>query len=303
MGLFGSNMPTCPVDQHCSQWARTYMKYCLCTRRDWISLLLGIVSVISWGVAEVPQIITNYKDKSSEGLAIGFLFTWILGDLMNVLGCLLEPATLYLVTTLALAAQATYYGYFSHGASNRQLHKIESVDKKRKCSHESKQLVNGDNLEESTVPMLSKFTPSVQIPSPDDNSSLERVYYSSARSLSNHTPTVSFFHSQRTNANKHDQDTVQEPLLDGHVPRQSPPASETKTMSCVVFTATIFLCICNLQLERNSYLNLDSVKSHNGVVMQVGRRLLQVRNRFCILTIFLGSLKLANYVLNLHSCQ
>ncbi|KAJ0780296.1 hypothetical protein HanPI659440_Chr06g0236021 [Helianthus annuus] len=93
MGLFGSNMPTCPADQHCSQWARTYMKYCLCTRRDWISLILGIVSVISWGVAEVPQIITNYKDKSSEGLAIGFLFTWILGDLMNVLGCLLEPAT------------------------------------------------------------------------------------------------------------------------------------------------------------------------------------------------------------------
>ncbi|MFS7943513.1 hypothetical protein Hanom_Chr06g00501121 [Helianthus anomalus] len=138
--------------------------------------------------------------------------------------------------------------------------------------------------------MLSKFTPSVQIPSPDDNSTLERVYYSSARSLSSHTPTVSFFHSQRTNANKHDQDTVQEPpLLDGHVSRQSPPASETKTMLCVVSLIGVFLCICNLQLERNSYLNLDSVKSHNGVVMQVGRRLLQVRNRFCILTISGGA--------------
>ncbi|KAJ0566909.1 hypothetical protein HanIR_Chr06g0278831 [Helianthus annuus] len=287
MGLFRSNMPTCPADQHCSQWARTYMKYCLCTRRDWISLILGIVSVISWGVAEVPQIITNYKDKSSEGLAIGFLFTWILGDLMNVLGCLLEPATLptqyytavwhYSLDVLGdYVSSCRSYGYFSHGASKRQLNKIESVDKKRKCSHESKQPVNDDNLEESTVPMLSKFTPSVQIPSPDDNSTLERVYYSSARSLSSHTPTVSFFHSQRTNANKHDQDTVQEPLLDGHVSRQSPPASETKTMLCVVFTATIFLCICNLQLERNSYLNLDSVKSHNGAVMHVGRRLLQV---------------------------
>ncbi|KAK9075918.1 hypothetical protein SSX86_004248 [Deinandra increscens subsp. villosa] len=288
MGVVRSNLPVCSADQHCSQWARQYMKYCLCTRKDWISLILGIVSVVSWGVAEVPQIITNYKEKSSEGLALGFLLTWILGDLLNVFGCWLEPATLptqyytavlYLVTTLALASQAIYYGYFSHGTSKRQLHTIEAVDKKRKCSHDSskKQLVNGDGLEGSTVPVLSKFTPCMQIPSPDDCSSPERVYYSSARSLSrSHTPTVNFFHSQRTNANKYDQDTVQEPLLGGHVSRQSPPTSETKTMLCVVFTVTLFLCSYNLKLERNSYIHLDPVTSHKGTVLQVGRRLLQV---------------------------
>ncbi|KAI7745029.1 hypothetical protein M8C21_009731, partial [Ambrosia artemisiifolia] len=60
-----------------------------------------------------------------------------------------------------------------------------------------------------------------KIPSPDDNYSLEKLYYSSARSLSrSHTPT----------------DTVQEPLLDGHVSRQSPPALETNTMLCVLFS-------------------------------------------------------------------
>ncbi|XP_076907644.1 vacuolar histidine transporter YPQ3-like [Bidens hawaiensis] len=271
MGLFTSNLPTCPADQHCSQWAKTYMNYCLCTKKDWISLILGMVSVISWGVAEVPQIITNYKEKSSEGLALGFLFTWILGDLLNVLGCLLEPATLptqyytavlYLATTLVLAAQATYYGYFSHRTSKRQLHKIESVDKNIKNSQE-----------ELTVPVLSKFTPIECIHS---SYFISLLWCSSARSLSrSHTPTVSFFHS-RTNANKYDEDTVQEPLLGERVSGQSPPASETKTMLCVVFTVTMFLCTYNLKLERNSYLNLDSVKSHNGVVMQVGRRLLQV---------------------------
>ncbi|KAI3811881.1 hypothetical protein L1987_16577 [Smallanthus sonchifolius] len=93
--------------------------------------------------------------------------------------------------------------------------------------------------EQSTVPVLSNFTPSVPIPSVDDNSFPERVSYSFVGSLSrSHTPTVSFFHSQRTNANKHDQDTVQEPLLGGHVSRQSPPASETNTM----------LCVCDMEL-------------------------------------------------------
>ncbi|KAF9618397.1 hypothetical protein IFM89_001120, partial [Coptis chinensis] len=77
----------------CSQWAQTYIKYCLCTRRDGISLALGLLSVLSWGVAEVPQILTNYRQKSAEGLSITFLITWILGDLFNLFGCMLEPAT------------------------------------------------------------------------------------------------------------------------------------------------------------------------------------------------------------------
>ncbi|KAI3742181.1 hypothetical protein L1987_59861 [Smallanthus sonchifolius] len=269
MGLFRSNLPICPANQHCSQWARNYMKYCLCTRMDWISLILGLVSVLSWVMAEVPQIIMNYKEKSSEGLAMGFLLTWILGDLFNVLGCLLEPATLYFLTTLSLASQSIYYGYFSPGTSKRQIHKIEPVDKK--------QLVDGVSLEESTVPMLSKFTPSSPIPSVGYNSSPETVYYSSARSLSRSpTHTVNFLHSQRTNTNKGDQDIIQEPLLGGPASRQSPPASKTKNTLCVVFTMVIFLCTYNLKLERNSYPDSDSVKSHNGIVLQVGRKLLQV---------------------------
>jgi uncharacterized protein with PQ loop repeat len=44
-----------------------------------MALTLGLLSVISWGVAEVPQIITNYKHKSTEGLSLAFLMTWIVG--------------------------------------------------------------------------------------------------------------------------------------------------------------------------------------------------------------------------------
>nr|XP_043615679.1 seven transmembrane protein 1-like [Erigeron canadensis] len=201
MGLFRSNLPRCPADQHCSQWAKNYMKYCPCARKDWISLILGLLSVVSWGVAEVPQIITNYKEKSSEGLAVGLLLTWILGDLFNVFGCLLEPATLptqyytavlYLVTTLALASQAAYYGY----TSKRQAHKRIIIQ-------------NHDNAQEALIG------------------------------------------------------------------RQFPPASETKTMLCVVFTMTIFLCTYNIQVEKSSYLSLNSKTQHNGIVIQVGRKLLQ----------------------------
>jgi hypothetical protein len=80
MGAFrGTPPPSCPSSGHCAEWARTYLKYCLCSTRDDVALGLGLASVLSWAVAEVPQIITNYKQKSTEGLSIAFLMTWIVG--------------------------------------------------------------------------------------------------------------------------------------------------------------------------------------------------------------------------------
>lgn len=80
MGMLGSSRaPVCPREEHCSEWAKQYLKYCLCNMKDGVSLALGLVSVISWGVAEIPQIITNYRTKSTEGLSIAFLMTWIAG--------------------------------------------------------------------------------------------------------------------------------------------------------------------------------------------------------------------------------
>ncbi|KAJ9548046.1 LOW QUALITY PROTEIN: hypothetical protein OSB04_020589 [Centaurea solstitialis] len=288
MKLFKRDLPMCPTHQPCSQWARNYMKHCLCSRKDWISLILGICSQL--GCCRGTTDHHEFKEKSSEGLALGFLLTWILGDILNVLGCSLEPATLptqyytailYLVTTLALTSQSLYYGHFHHrGTSKRQGHEIESADKKRECGHDGskKQRPNGDIQDESTVPMLSKFSPNLPIL---DNNAPERVYYTSARSLSRSpTPPMDLFSSQRTTTPIRDQESVQEPLLHGHSSRPPIPASETKTMLCVVFTATIFLCTYNLKLERDSYLHSNSVKQHEGIVMQVGRKLLQVPGNF-----------------------
>ena len=36
---------------------------------DLISLLVGIFSAICWLIADIPQIIHNYKTKSVEGIA------------------------------------------------------------------------------------------------------------------------------------------------------------------------------------------------------------------------------------------
>ncbi|GLJ24494.1 hypothetical protein SUGI_0467790 [Cryptomeria japonica] len=72
------------------------------------------------GIAEVPQILTNFKSGSTEGVSLGFLLTWVVGDIFNLIGFWLEPATLptqfytallYTITTIVLVCQIIYYDY------------------------------------------------------------------------------------------------------------------------------------------------------------------------------------------------
>ncbi|XP_076915532.1 vacuolar histidine transporter YPQ3-like [Bidens hawaiensis] len=104
----------------CIGWVDKYFKDCLCNISDEISFGLGIASLVCWGVAEIPQIITNFRTKSSHGVSLLFLLTWIAGDIFNLVGCLLEPATLptqyytaalYTISTIILVLQSLYYDH------------------------------------------------------------------------------------------------------------------------------------------------------------------------------------------------
>ncbi|KAL4567280.1 hypothetical protein LXL04_022859 [Taraxacum kok-saghyz] len=57
-----------------------YFNDCLRNVNDDISFGLGIISLVCWGVAEIPQIITNFRSKSSHGVSLIFLLTWIAGS-------------------------------------------------------------------------------------------------------------------------------------------------------------------------------------------------------------------------------
>ncbi|KAL6993637.1 hypothetical protein U1Q18_011749 [Sarracenia purpurea var. burkii] len=95
MKAIGNSVAYCVKEKKpCVWWAERYFKDCLCNLNDEVSFGFGIISLVCWGVAEIPQIITNFRTKSSHGVSLLFLFTWVVGDIFNLVGCLLEPATL-----------------------------------------------------------------------------------------------------------------------------------------------------------------------------------------------------------------
>ncbi|KAL1369667.1 hypothetical protein AAHE18_01G004600 [Arachis hypogaea] len=137
----------------CLRWVEKYFKDCLCNVKDDISFSFGLISLVCWGVAEIPQIITNFRTKSSHGVSLAFLFTWVAGDIFNLVGCLLEPATLptqfytallYTITTIVLVLQCLYYDHLykwrkrRHRLNNRGVdHEEDKKPLKPKPSHES----------------------------------------------------------------------------------------------------------------------------------------------------------------------
>ncbi|KAH6832158.1 PQ-loop repeat family protein / transmembrane family protein, partial [Perilla frutescens var. hirtella] len=168
----------------CIGWVETYFKDCLCNTSDELSFVFGLISLVCWGVAEIPQIITNFKSKSGHGISILFLLTWILGDIFNLVGCLLEPATLptqlytavlYTVTTIVLVIQSLYYDYYR---------RWRSVPKKELEQEPD------DDLKKPLRP--TEQTDSSNIPIPNGIHSRatprrEPFYYTSARSMAGST--------------------------------------------------------------------------------------------------------------------
>ncbi|KDD72627.1 hypothetical protein H632_c3109p0, partial [Helicosporidium sp. ATCC 50920] len=70
--------------------------------RDMTGFVLGLLSIGFWIVAQVPQMITNYRRQAADALSAWFLAEWLLGDTFNLLGCLLKGDQL---PTVVITAQ------------------------------------------------------------------------------------------------------------------------------------------------------------------------------------------------------
>ncbi|KAI9671312.1 MAG: hypothetical protein M1831_004221 [Alyxoria varia] len=111
--------PTSPALETISSYTHT----CIPTPLALISTLVGTLSIFSWLFAQLPQIITNYRLKSTAGLSIFFLVEWCLGDLSNLFGALLTNQAAwqviigiyYCFVDIMMVGQWVWYERLKHG--------------------------------------------------------------------------------------------------------------------------------------------------------------------------------------------
>ncbi|KAI0545053.1 PQ loop repeat-domain-containing protein [Xylaria curta] len=93
-----------------------------------LSGIFGSVSLTAWICLLIPQLITNFKAKSAEGLSMGFLAIWLFGDVTNLSGALvtgLAPtatalAGYFCISDLILITQCIYYNVRNSQSARRR---------------------------------------------------------------------------------------------------------------------------------------------------------------------------------------
>ncbi|WEW61710.1 hypothetical protein PRK78_007204 [Emydomyces testavorans] len=92
---------------------------CLPTPLALLSSTLGVLSIVSWLFAQLPQIYKNYSISSTAGFSPWFLVEWCLGDSGNLIGSVLTDqagwqitiAAYYVLVDIVLVFQYYWYTY------------------------------------------------------------------------------------------------------------------------------------------------------------------------------------------------
>ncbi|KAM0325162.1 hypothetical protein ACHAQA_007701 [Verticillium albo-atrum] len=103
------------------------------TVREALSGVFGSISLTAWIClldVQLPQLIANYKAQSADGLSMGFLFIWLLGDATNLAGALLTHlaptavalAFYFCIADIVLIAQCMYYNAKNARRTSRHQH-------------------------------------------------------------------------------------------------------------------------------------------------------------------------------------
>ncbi|CAG8612673.1 7505_t:CDS:2 [Funneliformis mosseae] len=104
------------------RWIHTLFGFCVYTNQDTlVSDIFGYLCVACWLNAQFPQVLTNYRNRSADGLSLPFLTNWLLGDIANLLGCILTNqlrfqivlAVYFCIIDFILFCQYFYYMWLS----------------------------------------------------------------------------------------------------------------------------------------------------------------------------------------------
>lgn len=85
------------------------------TWRASVSGIMGSTSLACWIVLLMPQLIEQWRLKSADGVSIGFISIWFLGDISNLVGALwagLLPEVIFLAVWFCIADALMILSYF-----------------------------------------------------------------------------------------------------------------------------------------------------------------------------------------------
>ncbi|KAG6030762.1 hypothetical protein E4U41_007769 [Claviceps citrina] len=86
-----------------------------------VSGICGSISIACWVIVFTPQLIANWRSGSAEALSVQFIIVWLVGDVFNIAGAVLQGvlptmiilAIYYTLADVVLLGQCFYYRGFT----------------------------------------------------------------------------------------------------------------------------------------------------------------------------------------------
>lgn len=102
------------------RWIHDIFHDCVYDTQEVAGFMFWVVSTSCWLVVLVPQLVENYRRKSSEALSFAFLLNWFAGDASNLLGAVLSgdqlpteiyTAAYFIVQDIIIISQHSFYTF------------------------------------------------------------------------------------------------------------------------------------------------------------------------------------------------
>ncbi|CAG8745992.1 1771_t:CDS:2, partial [Cetraspora pellucida] len=114
------------------------------------SRVVGFISLACWICVSIPQLYENYKRKSGSSLSLALIYIWIMGELLDLIGAILQNLLLTVILValynvlidITLLLQTYYY------RSRKIPDDDESDDKSNESENKSKE--SNNSSDEST---------------------------------------------------------------------------------------------------------------------------------------------------------
>lgn len=124
--------------------------------RETISGISGSISLASWILLLVPQLIENFRNGNAEGISTAFLLTWLIGDIANLVGSIwanllptvIALALYYCFADFVLLSQVLYY--------NQQSRRRNAMEIESQYFHEQRNNVDTTAPSDPTQPLLPR---------------------------------------------------------------------------------------------------------------------------------------------------
>ena len=185
-------------DPQAIQWIYKIFGDCVLTSRDKISFTIGLISTCLSLIASLPQIITNFKSKSVEGISPIFPILLVFGDLFSFIGGfitgtlatqIITGIVYFICDTILLTQWIVYHFCYINGKPKKRNQNTDDLNDKQKISSPSNRRPSlSSDMDEEGNPRSINRHPSSSIKIHNDEDS---EYSSSSQDYSSHAQKIS----------------------------------------------------------------------------------------------------------------